>query len=956
MTDQIFDLLREAKFPAIDEGFHIVRRRAVEFFKHEVPDLLIHTAQAMRKADYESPLTMSRLLDLAPIVGAIIVACSLPFLLLWNDRTTETYHLTRKVIIKLQALLYAMGFSVSAIQHRALWGSQGLSPLKPSYHRPSPIFQFFGFGDLELEAVSWAGLCIAVIVLRYSEAAVSGLMFAMWVMYLSIVNLQAPFTYSYGWEWGTLELGFLAIFFVPLVPDQSALPPSRVVIWLYRWAAFRLLLGAGMSKVGRNSSACWRELTCTDTHYYTQPIPNPLSWYFHFLPSGIHRLEIALTFFEQLCLPWLMLVPNRICRYITGTLEIFFQLCIVGTGNYAWINFYGMLPVMALFDDDFFRFFLDNRVVSFLIPPGSKMKHSLSMEDKVKAVSSKLQQVKSKAWKKNSKWYSGQDVDKIFEDEHVAVFISDCYAAWNPTVLTDFHIVVNMMGSPETYDKYHELYGPQWHWDQDKKYEHDPADKSIVDMDGGSRERVEAIERYMRGPKEFYDALGIRYVEEASADSCATWCDMKAIIQSVNTKLGRILAGKSSMFKRRGVAKTNILFHCYGGRNRSGAALCGFWWWWWCHQNKAPSIKMEEVICDLGKIRPNTLSRKKRYESGNHEHFVEQLLEYEEEGRRPKASWLKRLYRWGHGLAIAALACVIAVKSVDPLRELFTPAPWINTYDPLFIMNSQGVFGFINQHRLQPVFEFTHNVNTTIEWKPLDFKCLPGSVDRTPCLMSPYHYRLDWETWIRTTASLEDFIHHPHGGEVLQENLPPFLRNLINRLLHGDDDAMGLMGRPDLYDDGPPTAVRVQFYSYTFDPSGKNTWSRKPLGPARVYKKSNLGPGRIVRRSPRERHWILGAAVLGCVFELCVISPLVVSYLAVFAAAFMADYELLYSASLYLFSNFIAGVTFMGLLLPLYARRKGNAVAQDYVKKQWYNLVAFAAMAFYSYNAYRSYI
>eukprot|EP00397_Hematodinium_sp_SG-2012_P036564 GEMP01039479.1.p1 GENE.GEMP01039479.1~~GEMP01039479.1.p1 ORF type:complete len:378 (+),score=70.12 GEMP01039479.1:232-1365(+) len=188
------------------------------------------------------------------------------------------------------------------------------------------------------------------------------------------------------------------------------------------------------------------------------------------------------------------------------------------------------------------------------------------------------------------------------------------------------------------------------------------------------------------------------------------------------------------------------------------------------------------------------------------------------------------------------------------------------------------------------------------------------------------------------------------------ENLPPFLRNLINRLLHGDDDAMGLMGRPDLYDDGPPTAVRVQFYSYTFDPSGKNTWSRKPLGPARVYKKSNLGPGRIVRRSPRERHWILGAAVLGCVFELCVISPLVVSYLAVFAAAFMADYELLYSASLYLFSNFIAGVTFMGLLLPLYARRKGNAVAQDYVKKQWYNLVAFAAMAFYSYNAYRSYI
>ena len=38
------------------------------------------------------------------------------------------------------------------------------------------------------------------------------LAFACWVCYLSIVNLQAPFTYSYGWEWLTCEGGFLAIF------------------------------------------------------------------------------------------------------------------------------------------------------------------------------------------------------------------------------------------------------------------------------------------------------------------------------------------------------------------------------------------------------------------------------------------------------------------------------------------------------------------------------------------------------------------------------------------------------------------------------------------------------------------------------------------------------------------------------------------------------------------------
>jgi hypothetical protein len=36
---------------------------------------------------------------------------------------------------------------------------------------------------------------------------------------------------------------------------------------------------------------------------------------------------------------------------------------IVGTGNYAWINFVGMLPVLALFDDAFLARFVFSRKV-----------------------------------------------------------------------------------------------------------------------------------------------------------------------------------------------------------------------------------------------------------------------------------------------------------------------------------------------------------------------------------------------------------------------------------------------------------------------------------------------------------------------------------------------------------------------------------------------------------------
>lgn len=55
------------------------------------------------------------------------------------------------------------------------------------------------------------------------------------------------------------------------------------------------------------------------------------------------------------------------------------------------------------------------------------------------------------------------------------------------------------------------------------------------------------------------------------------------------------------------------------------------------------------------------------------------------------------------------LAVFIACKSAAPLKELFTPAPWLAYYDDYFFVNAQGVFGFINQHRVVLVLEYTHD-------------------------------------------------------------------------------------------------------------------------------------------------------------------------------------------------------------------------------------------------------
>ena len=62
---------------------------------------------------------------------------------------------------------------------------------------------------------------------------------SLWALYLSLVNLGG-WTSNYGWEWLTLELGFLSIFLCPLLtiwrsPLPLRVPPPPLVLFLFRW-------------------------------------------------------------------------------------------------------------------------------------------------------------------------------------------------------------------------------------------------------------------------------------------------------------------------------------------------------------------------------------------------------------------------------------------------------------------------------------------------------------------------------------------------------------------------------------------------------------------------------------------------------------------------------------------------------------------------------------------------
>lgn len=258
------------------------------YFNEDLPELLRLTATTL--SDVRWPNHVNDLItdsELAfrfvPIFTGLFVISSAPFVLLFGTTRPRSYSITRMILLKGMGLIYFFAFLTSAFTSRALFGSNGLvgDAVTVRGPRPAPLFDvlstFAGMnGDMALEAISWFGVVVSVmliIVPTRRKPCWAGLPLLAWVAYLSIVNLGANVVIGYGWEWETLEVGFLIIFLCPLLPfDMSSSSPSVLVILLLRLGVFRIMYGAGMSKLGRNSSSCWKELTCTSTHYFTQPV------------------------------------------------------------------------------------------------------------------------------------------------------------------------------------------------------------------------------------------------------------------------------------------------------------------------------------------------------------------------------------------------------------------------------------------------------------------------------------------------------------------------------------------------------------------------------------------------------------------------------------------------------------------------------------------------------------
>jgi hypothetical protein len=253
---------------------------------------------------------------------------------------------TRLLLQRGLALVYLIAFLVAVNQFVPLLGERGLLPVTRFVAEvpfaASPSFFHFFPRDGAFRAAAWIGVALSLFALsglseRRGGAVSASTWLLLWVLYLSFVNVGQVF-YGFGWETMLLEAGFLAVF---LGDARSA--PGTVVIVLFRWMLFRTMFGAGLIKI--RGDACWRDLTCLFYHYETQPMPNPLSWYFHWLPRPVHRFGVLFNHFAELVAPFAYFGPPAFAA-AAGLVTIFFHLWLAASGNFSFL---GLLTIVLAF-------------------------------------------------------------------------------------------------------------------------------------------------------------------------------------------------------------------------------------------------------------------------------------------------------------------------------------------------------------------------------------------------------------------------------------------------------------------------------------------------------------------------------------------------------------------------------------------------------------------------------
>ena len=174
--------------------------------------------------------------------------------------------------------------------------------------------------------------------------------------------------------------------------------------------------------------------------------------------------------------------------------------------------------------------------------------------------------------------------------------------------------------------------------------------------------------------------------------------------------------------------------------------------------------------------------------------------------------------RWQRRCVLALFA-LYAALSVAPLLNLLSSEQKMNhSFNRWHLAGAYGAFGSMVDQRHEIVFEGSPDAadppGREGVWLEYDLPCKPGDPMRRPCIAAPYQYRLDWQMWFASRASVSQY---------------PWAAHLAWKLLHGDPTVLRLIDH-NPFPERPPRRIRALLYRYRFadpdDPS-RAWWQRE---------------------------------------------------------------------------------------------------------------------------------
>ena len=287
-----------------------------------------------------------------------------------SEQGVPDHHISRWIFLRALGLIYFSAFFSLIFQIRGLIGPRGVLPavqylsavergLGSLRFWYAPTLLWFSSGSHMLMAICWVGIVASLLVTANVWTRAN--LIICFICFLSFISAAGDFS-SYQSDGMLLEAGFICIFFAPagFFPGCGrSSPPVRASQFLLLWEWFRIYFESGVVKLASGDPQ-WHHLTAMDQYYQNGPLPTWIGYYVQQLPHWFQASTVVATLLMELVLVWMLFLPRK-WRIVCFLIVTPWQIGVILTANYAFLNYIVLALGFLLLDDRFLMRFVPAR-------------------------------------------------------------------------------------------------------------------------------------------------------------------------------------------------------------------------------------------------------------------------------------------------------------------------------------------------------------------------------------------------------------------------------------------------------------------------------------------------------------------------------------------------------------------------------------------------------------------